>query len=90
MSAEASITIKQTDAFKMSPAHLNVDANGQLTAKIVGAGDKVQTKAVSLVRTSGNLAYIAGLEDDMLVLAAGQAFLAEGESVRYVVEEANN
>ena len=46
-------------------------------------------KRLALFEPSGNLAYIAGLDDDMLVLAAGQAFLAE-KSVRYVVEEANN
>ena len=87
MSAEASITIGSVDAFEISPAHLNVNEDGQLTAKIVSADDKVQTVAVELVRTSGNSAYISGLADDTIVLAAGQAFLSEGESVRYQLQE---
>ena len=87
MSAEASITIGSVDAFEISPAHLNVNEDGQLTAKIVGADDKVQTVEVELVRTSGNSAYISGLADNTVVLAAGQAFLSEGESVRYRIQK---
>ena len=87
MSAEASITIGTVDAFKISPAHLNVDANGQLTAKIVDDEARVMTKAVSLVRTSGNSAYISGLADGTILLAAGQAFLTEGERVRYQLQD---
>jgi multidrug efflux system membrane fusion protein len=83
MSAEASITISTVDAFKISPAHLNVDGNGQLTAKLVDGDSRVTTVNVELVRTAGNFAYISGLEDGAIVLAAGQAFLSEGEAVRY-------
>lgn len=92
MSAEASVTIDSVDAFKISPAHLNVDGNGQLTAKVVDSDSRVLTVNVDLVRTSGNFAYISGLENGAIVLAAGQAFLSEGEAVRYELmanEEAN-
>ena len=83
MSAEASVTIDSVNAFKISPAHLSVDGDGQLTAKLVNEKDRVETVTVELVRTSGNFAYISGLDDGAIVLAAGQAFLSEGESVRY-------
>ena len=83
MSAEASVTIDVIDAFEISPAHLNVNEDGQLTAKTLDADDKVLTVPVELVRTSGNSAFISGLEDGTIILAAGQAYLSEGESVRY-------
>ena len=83
MSAEASVTIDSVNAFKISPAHLSVDGNGQLTAKVVDSDSRVLTVNVELVRTSGNFAYISGLDDGAIVLAAGQAFLSEGEAVRY-------
>ena len=85
MSAEASVTIDMVNAFKISPAHLNIDDNGQLTAKIVDSDDKVAIAPVSLVRTTGNSAYISGLEDGAIVLAAGQAFLSKGEQVHYEI-----
>jgi len=83
MSAEASVTIDSVGAFKISPAHLSVDGNGQLTAKMVDSDSRVLTVNVELVRTSGNFAYISGLDDGAIILAAGQAFLSEGEAVRY-------
>lgn len=89
MSAEASINIDDVKAFRISPAHLNVDGNGQLTAKIVSSDETVSIIPVTLVRTDGNLAYISGLADGDIILADGQAFLSEGEAVRYKIEEAN-
>ena len=85
MSAEASVTIDMVEAFEISPAHLNVDEDGQLTVKIASADNRVETMSVELVRTSGNSAFISGLAEGTIVLAAGQAFLSEGESVRYEI-----
>lgn len=85
MSAEASVTIDMVEAFEISPAHLNVDEDGQLTVKIASADNRVETVSVELVRTSGNSAFISGLAEGTIVLAAGQAFLSEGESVRYEI-----
>ena len=87
MSAEAAIEIGQAQAFKISPAHLNVDENGRLSAKIVGADERVQSRPVELVRTDGNFAYVSGLADGQILLAAGQAFLRDGASVRYELDE---
>ena len=87
MSAEASIIIGEIDAFEISPAHLNVNADGQLTAKIVDESGRVAIADVELIRTSGNSAFIAGLENGTIVLAAGQAFLASGEEVSYELED---
>ena len=85
MSAEASITIDTVKAFRISPAHLNVDDQGQLTAKIATKDNLVATASVELVRTSGNFAYISGLADGTIILAAGQAFLSEGDEVAYEI-----
>ena len=84
MSAEASIIIEKLNAFKISPAHLNVDENGQLSVKIVN--DKlVKITPVKLLRTTGNFAYISGLNDGDILLTSGQAFLSEGEPVNFSI-----
>lgn len=88
MSAEASILIDDAEAYRMSPAHLNVDADGQLTAKIANNDGFVETVQVVLARTDGNMAYVTGLKDGMIVLAAGQAFLSDGDKVTYALEGA--
>jgi multidrug efflux system membrane fusion protein len=83
MSAEANVIIDEVEAFKISPAHLNVDENGQLTVKVLNSEGRVEITPVDLVRTSGNLAYISGLENETLLLTSGQAFLRSGEKVNF-------
>ena len=87
MSAEAAIIIDDAQAYRMSPAHLNVDQDGQLTAKIANTDGFVETVNVTLARTDGNMAYVTGLVDGMIVLAAGQAFLSDGDKVTYALSE---
>ena len=71
-------------AFKISPAHLNVDENGQLSVKIVSK-EVVKTIPVKLLRTTGNFAFISGLSDGDVLLTSGQAFLSDGEPVNYLI-----
>ncbi len=82
MSAEASIIIEKVNAFKVSPAHLNVDENGQLSVK-VAVDNIVKTIPVKLLRTTGNYAFISGLENGDILLTSGQAFLSDGEPVSF-------
>ncbi len=90
MTAEAEVIIGEVQAFKISPAHLNVKDDGQLTVKIVNPQNRVQIIPVELVRTAGNFAYISGLANDSLLLTAGQAFLSNGELVKYSLVEDTN
>ncbi len=90
MSAEANIIIDEVEAFKISPAHLNVDENGQLSVKIVNSDQRVKVTPVELVRTSGNLAFISGLRDGQVLLTMGQGFLRNSEKVSYsLIQEAD-
>ena len=79
MTAEAQIKINQVEAFKISPAHLTTDNNGNLYVKVIGANKKVENKAIKIVKTNDNFAYISGLVDKTIVLTTGQAFLKEGD-----------
>jgi multidrug efflux system membrane fusion protein len=90
MTAEAEIIIGEVKAVKISPAHLNVQDDGQLTVKVVNKQNRVTILPVDLVRTAGNFAFISGIEDNKLLLTAGQAFLSRGELVKYSLIEGNN
>ena len=87
MSAEAGIIIDTVEAFKVSPAHLNVNDSGQLFVKIVKSDNTVEKQPVKLVRTEGNFAFISGIENNAVLLTTGQAFLSEGDLVTYSIEE---
>jgi len=90
MTAEAEVIIGEVRAVKISPAHLNVQDDGQLTVKIVNEKNRVKIVPVELVRTAGNFAFISGIEDGMILLTAGQAFLSTGELVKYSMIDGNN
>ena len=90
MTAEAEVIIGEVRAVKISPAHLNVQDDGQLTVKIVNEKNRVKIVPVELVRTAGNFAFISGIKDGMILLTSGQAFLSTGELVKYSLIDGNN
>ena len=85
MSAGVSIIIDHVPAFKISPAHLNVDDLGRLSVKTVSADGIVETVPVVVTQTAGNAAYVSGLPDGALILGMGQAFLNNGAKVTYEI-----
>ena len=87
MSAEAQIKISQVDAFKISPAHLNTDDNGGLYVKVIGLDKRVEERAINIVKTRDNFAYISGLANKTIVLTTGQAFLHSGDTPTYKISE---
>ena len=87
MSAEAQIRIAQVDAFKISPAHLNTDNNGNLYVKVIGLNNQVEVRAINIVKTHDNFAYISGLTNKTIVLTTGQAFLQSGDTPTYKISK---
>ena len=85
MSAGVSVIIAYVPAFKISPAHLNVDEAGLLSVKTVAADGVVKTVPVIVTQTVGNAAYVAGLQDGALILGMGQAFVSDGIKVAYEI-----
>ena len=87
MSAEAQIKIAQVDAFKISPAHLNTDNNGSLYVKVIGLDNQVEERAINILKTRDNFAYISGLTNKTIVLTNGQAFLQSGDTPNYNISK---
>jgi multidrug efflux system membrane fusion protein len=85
MSAGVSVIIAYVPAFKISPAHLNVDEAGLLSVKTVAADGVVKTVPVNVTQTVGNAAYVSGLQDGALILGMGQAFVSDGIKVAYEI-----
>ena len=85
MSAEAQIKIDQVNAFKISPAHLNTNNNGELYVKIIGSNNQVEARVINIVKTHDNFAYISGLTNKTIVLTTGQAFLQSGDTPTYKI-----
>ena len=87
MSSEVSIVIDQAKAFSVSPAHLAISEDGSLRVKTVNSENIVSIIDVKLIRASGNMAYVSGLNDGDLMLTTGQAFVSEGEKITFEMQE---
>ena len=88
MSAGVRVTIDEVPAFKISPAHLNVDEDGLLSVKTVTPDGIVYVMPVMIAQTVGNAAYVSGLADGTVILGMGQAFVSAGTKITYkIVEE---
>jgi multidrug efflux system membrane fusion protein len=84
VTVEAAIDIGSVNAFAMSPAHLSVAGDGSLTAK-VSDSDTVRIIPVEMVRSGAERVYVSGLEDGMVLLTVGQAFVDAGDTVNYAL-----
>jgi len=84
VTVEAAIDIGSVNAFAMSPAHLSVAGDGSLTAK-VSESDTVRIIPVEMVRSGAERVYVSGLEDGMILLTVGQAFVDAGDTVNYAL-----
>ena len=86
MTAEIEIITDEIEAFQISPAHLSVNNDGTLNAKVVENG-KVQFKKVSIIKSDEDVVNILGLNDNDIILTKGQAFVQQGDNVQYKLED---
>ena len=86
MTAEIEIITDEIEAFQISPAHLSVNNDGTLNAKVVENG-KVQFKKVSIIKSDEDVVNILGLNDNDIILTKGQAFVQQGDNIQYKLED---
>ena len=86
MTAEIEIITDEIEAFQISPAHLSVNNDGTLNAKVVKNG-KVQFKKVSIIKSDEDVVNVLGLNDNDIILTKGQAFVQQGDNVQYKLED---
>jgi len=86
MTAEIEIITDEIEAFQISPAHLSVNNDGTLNAKVVING-KAQFKKVSIIKSDEDIVNIVGLNNNDIILTKGQAFVQQGDNVQYKLED---
>ena len=86
MTAEIEIITDEIEAFQISPAHLSVNNDGTLNAKVVING-KAQFKKVSIIKSDEDIVNIVGLNNNDIILTKGQAFVQHGDNVQYKLED---
>ena len=85
MTAEIEIITDKVKAFQVSPAHLSVNNDGKLYAKIV-RDNKVNFKNVNIIESDEGVVNVSGLNNNDIILTKGQAFVGQGDFVQYSLE----
>ena len=80
-SATLAITLPERQVHRLSPALLELDAEGQLRVKHLDTEDRVVSTPVELVAGQASAAYVAGLPETTRLITLGGGFVAPGETV---------
>lgn len=81
VSASLRIPVETLDAVFVTPSALSLDSDGELGVRTVDADDRVVFVPVTLVSTSLEGAWVAGIESGSRLITLGQGFVSEGELV---------
>lgn len=70
-------------AHQISPAILNLDAQGTIGVSIIGANETVQFMPVTIISDATEGIWITGLPDEVTIITAGQELVVSGQKVRF-------
>lgn len=82
VTAEVELPLGNVMAHRLSPALLTLDENGAVGVKLLGPGERVSFRAVTVVRSSPDGIWVLGLPDPARVITVGQGYVREGQVVK--------
>ena len=86
ITASLTIPVRFVSAFQLSPALLSLDRSARLGIKIVNQQNRVEFLPVSVIRSSADGVWIAGLPEGTRIITVGQGFVVPGTMVDAVPE----
>jgi len=84
MTAQVEVPQGITDAYKISPALLNLSSDGVIQVATVNEQDRVELHEIKMLSTDSDGIWVTGIPKDSLVITFGQGFVHEGNLVNPV------
>jgi len=88
MTAEIALPLSEKPAHQVSPSVLTLSDRGEIGVKTVDENDRVAFHPVEIVDTDSQGMWITGLPDQVTLITVGQEYVAPGDVVRSISEEA--
>jgi len=88
LSVAVELELQQVRAHFVSPAHLSLDADGQLGLKTVDDENRVHFHPVEIVRSEADGVWVTGLPEQARIITVGQGYVDAGQTVRTRVVDA--
>lgn len=86
ISVQVRIPVEEVLAHRISPALVELDAQGRLGIKTLGSDGRVEFSPVDPIRADSGGIWVAGLAESTRIIVLGQGFVNVGERVRAVPE----
>ena len=86
MTTQIKVPLRSSDAYKISPALLTLNAEGDIQVASVDADDRVVLHDVDLIRSETDGIWVSGLPAETRVITLGQGFVHDGDLVDPVEE----
>lgn len=86
MTTQVKVPLRTSDAYKISPALLTLNAEGDIQVASVDSNDRVVLHDVDLIRSETDGIWVSGLPAETRVITLGQGFVHDGDLVDPVEE----
>ncbi len=83
VTAQVDIPTESAKVHKILPSVLSLDANGDMTVKVVDESNRVQAYVVKLIQSVGSIIWVTGLPEESIIINYGGPFVNVGDEVRW-------
>jgi len=83
---QVAVPLEEVMAYRISPAVLTLDDEGQMGVRIVNAENRVEFHPVQVVRETSDGVWVTGLPPEINLITVGQEFVADGDKVETVLD----
>lgn len=88
MTTQVKVPLRSARAYKISPALLTLNAEGDIQVATVGDDNRVSLHEVNIVRSDTDGIWVTGIPETVRIITLGQGFVRDGEQVDPIEEEA--
>jgi multidrug efflux system membrane fusion protein len=86
ITTELFIPTQKVIAHLIPPSSLTLDSEGRIGIRHINKDNNVLFSSVEIIGDEGELVWVTGLSEKVIIITVGQEFVVEGQKVNYTLE----
>jgi multidrug efflux system membrane fusion protein len=86
ITTELFIPTQKVIAHLIPPSSLTLDSEGRIGVRHINKDNNVLFSSVEIIGDEGELVWVTGLSEKVIIITVGQEFVVEGQKVNYTLE----
>ena len=86
ITTELFIPTRKVIAHLIPPSSLTLDSEGRIGIRHINKDNNVLFSSVEIIGDEGELVWVTGLSEKVIIITVGQEFVVEGQKVNYTLE----